>query len=432
MVLRHILLEIIVALVALIALAGTRVSAKEDAVLLRRRLEEDENPFLTVPAAHVVGPTAFPKPTDIEHPQKVLLEPYLKPISGKHRPDEDAILLFASEYPLDTYVLFVESLRKTGYAGDVVMSIHPNDWEKPPIQRYLKSYAEPASGEPHLVIYAAKPECFNMEREIVDSSKGGSRTCQFHEIYGTKDESTGSIIPVPDPRPDRTVANIRYEIYWLMAINYNPHSWLMLVDARDTVFQVNPFQNVPRSDPSEKGGLLYFFGENREATRIGLSKQNNKWIRTAYGDVIGDALAEKPTICSGATLGEQVALETYLRAMVVEADETGTVLMGSDQGFHNRLYYSAKLANAQTIKSISVFDQGTGIVNNMGALRTKPLAEWGNGHIVKQDGEDYQVLNWDGSVSPVVHQFDRHKELSQYFFKRKKKDYLDAWQSRQK
>jgi len=429
---RCILLRSILALAASIGLAGRRVFADEDSGLLRRRVEEEENPFLTVSSAHVIGPTAFPKPTDTKNPQNLPLEPYLKPISGTHRPDEDAILLFASEYQLDTYVLFVESLRKTGYTGDVVVAIHPNDWEKQQIQNYLRSYSESAHNEPHLVVYTPKPECFNMERDHVDSSKGGSRTCQFHGLYGTKDKFSGTISPVQDPRPDRTVANIRYEIYWLMALNYNPHSWLMLVDARDTVFQDNPFRNIPRSDPTNEGGLLYFFGENRDATRIGLSKQNNKWIRAAYGDVIGDALADKPTICSGATLGEQVALETYLRAMVVEADETGTVLMGSDQGFHNRLYYSAKLTNTPTIKSITVFDQGRGIVNNMGALRTKPLAEWGNGHIVKQDGEDYQVLNWDGYVSPVVHQFDRHKELSQYFFKKKKNEYLEAWQSRQK
>lgn len=54
---------------------------------------EDDNPFQTVPSTHVVGPTAFPKPTDIDNPQNLPLEPYLKPISGKHRPDEDAILL---------------------------------------------------------------------------------------------------------------------------------------------------------------------------------------------------------------------------------------------------------------------------------------------------------------------------------------------------
>lgn len=72
-----------------------------------------------------------------------------------------------------------------------------------------------------------------------------------------------------------------------------------------------------------------------------------------------DIPQDKPTICSGATLGEQIALETYLRAMVNEFDETGIKLMGMDQGFHNYLYYSGKLQNALKIRSISVFDQGT-------------------------------------------------------------------------
>ena len=72
-------------------------------------------------------------------------------------------------------------------------------------------------------------------------------------------------------------------------------------------------------------------------------------------------------------MGEQIAIETYLRAMVNESDETGTKLMGADQGFHNYLYYSNKLANANSIKSITVFDQGFAIINNLGAMRTKEL-----------------------------------------------------------
>jgi hypothetical protein len=75
------------------------------------------------------------------------------------------------------------------------------------------------------------------------------------------------------------------------------------------------------------------------------------------------------------------------------------------------------LSNANRIHDIVVFDQGTGIVNNMGAMRTAPLEEWGNGNMVMLDGEGHShVLNWDGVVSPVVHQFDRHKSLSKYFF----------------
>ena len=132
-------------------------------------------------------------------------------------------------------------------------------------------------------------------------------------------------------------------------------------------------------------------------------------------------------------MGEQIALETYLRALVSESDETGTKLMGADQGFHNYLYYSNKLANAETIRSIIVFDQGRGAINNLGAMRTRPLEAWGNGNILKNvNSHNITVLNWDGTPSPVVHQFDRHKVLSTYVY-----DYLSSqfhrdWQKSQR
>lgn len=292
----------------------------------------------------------------------------------------------------------------------------------------------------HIVIYTPVLTCYNAEREVVDSAKGGSRTCIADNLYGRK-HADGSITPIPDPRSPRTVQTLRYEVYWLMCLGMSPHSWILLVDARDTVFQDNPFTSVPRAtDPSESTGVLYFFGENVEATRLGISKQNRKWLQAAYGDRVASLLADKPTVCSGATMGEQVALEMYIRAMVAESDSTKVVLVGADQGFHNYLYYSHKLKNAESIHSIVVFDQGEGIVNNMGALRTKELDEWGNGKLVRTEivpGETnpkkkhrYTVLNWDGTIAPVVHQYDRHKSLSEFFYKVKGNEYAERYRKR--
>jgi hypothetical protein len=39
----------------------------------------------------------------------------------------------------------------------------------------------------------------------------------------------------------------------------------------------------------------------------------------------------------------------------------------------------------------------------------------------------HNVLNWDGTLSPVVHQFDRHKELTTWWFKTKKREYQQRW-----
>jgi hypothetical protein len=173
-----------------------------------------------------------------------------------------------------------------------------------------------------------------------------------------------------------------------------------------------------------------------EATRIGKSKKNRKWLTHAYGAAVAAALRDKPTICSGSTMGEQVAVESYLRAMVSESDETGTKLMGADQGFHNYLYYSNKLAHAETIHSILVQDQGSAIINNLGALRTKELGKWGNGKLIEEsqkNGRDnIRVLNWNGEPSPVVHQFDRHQLLSLYWYKAKTLEYRAKWENETK
>lgn len=374
----------------------------------------------------VLGPSAFPKPSDYHktHPvDDIVIN--VEPVFGKHRRDQDVVMAFAAEYPLKTFVLFIESLRDTGFTGDIVLAVHELDVRQDAIREYL-STAE------NVVIYAPKQTCFNAEMEEVESVKGGMRICQCHHLYGRR-ESVSNVTALPDPRPARTVAVTRYELYWIFTRNYNPEQWILLVDARDTYFQTNPFADVPRkTDPTLQSGVLYFFGENVDATRLGRSKQNNKWLLNAYGQQVADSLTEKPTVCSGATMGEQVAVETYLRAMVRESDETKTVLVGADQGFHNFLYYSHKLSNANRIHDIVVFDQGTGVVNNMGAMRTAPLKEWGNGDIVRESDTETHVLNWDGTVSPVVHQFDRHKSLSVYFFKKRGQVYMQKWRAKSK
>jgi len=399
--------------------------------------------------ARVIGPSVFPKPTqkirallrqnhdNHDDDDDVEIVVALKPVLGQHRPDHDAVVLFAAEYSIHVYAQFIESLRATGYDGDIVLSVHPNDLKKDDIDQYLSYYANGRG----VVVYAPQQVCYTRQGEETESANGGGRTCHLHQVYGkkrqTSNNNTGDddddIEPLPDARGPRTLQNIRYEIYWAMVAPYHGSSWILLVDARDTIFQTNPFANVPRrTDPTGRSGLLYLFGESIEATNIGKSAQYNyRWIRQAYGVEVADALADKPIICSGATMGETVAIETYLRAMVAEADETGTVLMGSDQGFHNRLYYSQKLANADSIHDIVVFDQGAGIVNNLAALRSKPLEEWGNGKLVEKtaNGGGFVVKNWDGTISPVVHQFDRHKDLARYFSRIKGRQDYQRWKS---
>lgn len=128
-------------------------------------------------------------------------------------------------------------------------------------------------------------------------------------------------------------------------------------------------------------------------------------------------------------MGHQVAIESYLRAMVAEFDATGCKSKGCDQGFHNYLYYSGKLGmmgsndHVEGISKVIVYDQGKGIINNVAALRDKSLKEWG-----LYDAGQELVLNWDGSTSAVAHQYDRDKEVNN-MVKGKKRLYEQNWKA---
>ena len=468
--------------------------------------------FASPPEIRVVGPTEFPKPTDKLYQggrhnrttttaRPVVL---VKPTYGQHRPDADAILAYAEGYKLPWYQMFLETLTSTGYRGDVVLAIAEPRIVSPHVVDYLQTFTVHNPDKPNVIVYQQELDCDNPSPSNTDyygtnhrqlTKQGDTnpfQMCRLTHFYGWqyKDDNDNRVEPVADPRPGRVVATLRYEWYWIWSLQYEPQSWLMLLDARDSFFQTNPFVQVPRSNPNQPktSGLLYLYGENAQATRLGISKKNQQWIRKAYGEATIQVLKDKPTICSGSTMGEQVAIESYLRAMVNEHDECHIKMMGADQGFHNvrmyytdcrvwtrggstlwtrlcscpvvlccvshtfvvslycccrglcplllvvcveqYLYYSQKLTHATAIERIVVWEQGRGHINNLGALRTKELQEWGNLY----NPETHQVFQWpiDNKneplvLSPVVHQWDRDKHLHSWMVRFKHKEWEREW-----
>jgi len=386
--------------------APTVVSAADDKDEWKPLIKMEESSSELFEIAHEIAvnaPTAFPKPTfPLNDPDAVVV---VEPEIGEHRPDKDVVMAYAEGYTLDYYMCFIETLRETGFDGDIVLATSEYELLKPNVLDYLRS-------QENLVVYIHQLYCFESnaqtpsKRRMTHGSPDVFQMCLLNDVYGWKDANGTVIKTARDPRIGRVAATLRYEWYWIWAQHYNPNSWIMLVDARDSFFQSNPFANLPRN----QNGLLYFFGENTEATRIGISKKNRNWILRSYGQDVLAAMSEKPTICSGSTMGEQMAIETYLRALVNEWDETDIMMTGADQGFHNYLYYTGKLSNSPNITKLVVWEQGKGIINNLGALRTKPFWEWGF-----YNNRTKEVYNWDGTLSPVAHQWDRDKDLHTYY-----------------
>lgn len=136
---------------------------------------------------HVLGPTRFPKPTeifqtisgyeDISNIQDAIVS-YIRPVHGKHRPNKDALVAFAAEYPISNYLSFIESLRITGFKGDIILSISVLDMQKEDVWTYLTNADDEDEDGLRVILYAPKLTCYNAENEEVDSFKGGARgTC---------------------------------------------------------------------------------------------------------------------------------------------------------------------------------------------------------------------------------------------------------------
>ena len=361
------------------------------------------------------GSIQWPSPSEKAGSDTTIL---LKPAFGSHRPDQDAILIFAEGYDLSIYLAFVESLLNTGYTGDLVISISNEAKLKPGVNEYLQSHSN-NSQSVNVIAYEVNWSCFKQSGETATGSNEGINHCKMDNAFG---DANGN--PISDPRAPRPVATARYELYWMWSLQYNKESWLMLIDARDVWFQLHPFKEL--EDRGKVSGELHLFGENADAVRIGTSNYNRRWLNTAYGEKNVKPFYDKPVICSGSTIGNQDAIETYLRAMVAEYDATLCKQKGCDQGFHNYLYYSGKLEkslNTEGISKIIVHEQGKGIINNLGAMRTKPLTEWG-----LYDAKRELVLNWDGTTSRVAHQYDRDKEANN-MVKNKKKQFERQWKA---
>ena len=392
---------------------------------------------------------SYPSPAAMAGEDAVVL---LEPTFGRHRPDKNAILAFAEGYDIKIYLLFLETLRSARYRGDIVLAVSSISKLKAGVEEYLRSFAEGGInadvGGMNVVVYTVDWTCYK-DGKVASGPKEGMRRCKLNGAYGIPNPNESDERPAvaEDPRDARPVATARYELYWAWSLRYNPSRWIALVDSRDTYFQSDPFEALEggrerkkvggddtapaatseEDDYGSEGGELHLFEENADSAKLGESTFNRNWLTTAYGLGVVSSFLDKPIVCSGSTLGRQVAVESYLRAMVAQFDETGCMSKGCDQGFHNYLHYSGSLESLGGIKRVIVNQQGRGIINNLGLLREKPLREQG----VLETSEEtrnvggMRVLNWDGSPSSVVHQFDRDKELNKVMNLRRKELILD-------
>ena len=166
---------------------------------------------------------------------------------------------------------------------------------------------------------------------------------------------------------------------------------VFLSDSRDVLFQRSPFLAGNFSE-------LYVFAE---PIKIGMCDINSAWIKHYYGGEVLASMLESPVLCSGTTLGSVSRIKEYLDLMCEEIEAKiladFSYIKGGDQGIHNYKFHSGGIPGA--------------VVRMHGYSEVQTLHH--EHHFTFS--RDCFILNFDGTVVSVVHQYDRFPQFFPLF-----------------
>lgn len=315
----------------------------------------------------------------------------------EHQPSKDVVMALGFGYSRREFSRFVSTLRRTSFDGDIILATEPEERMKNGVADYLR--------QQRVLCYGFEYTCVKKKsgRRLLVTPAG----CQLTNWYA-KGDARG-------PRP---LALARYEMYRSWLLEYMPEVWGIVFDFRDTYFQRDPFSVV---DKSPSAPNLHLFAENRKVKTVGNCVFNSGWLR-CWGKQTPKIYANKSVVCSGSTMGTRDALFSYVERMIVEFDKMKCHMTParteSDQGYHNFLFDSGALAELNGVK-VTYHEQGYGgLVNTIGAMNGFRVPKHMKGPLDtfwKIRDKDGYLLEYDGSRSAVIHQWDRfHPELVKF------------------
>ena len=171
--------------------------------------------------------------------------------------------------------------------------------------------------------------------------------------------------------------------------------YIALTDARDVVFQADPFEDRPQH-----------FICGQEPKKLRDCHYNFKWARHLYGkEEWIDRVFDKPILCAGVTLGDNDAIRTYIRALICELGKYQRRVsgwIGPDQAILNKLLYQDKLMD---------FDAAQNGDSLLATLHHSALDEFEFSEI---DG----LMTKDGELVKIIHQYDRNQALLKWVSQR--------------
>ena len=189
----------------------------------------------------------------------------------------------------------------------------------------------------------------------------------------------------------------RFNMYATLCASYR---LCLAADFRDVFFQSNPFDAALRA-PFVRGVELLLPLENRV---IGTCVHNSYFVRKCFGRDAIRKIGNQTVVCSGVILGTPSAFGV-LRVIATTVRRCPRDKMSDQASLNFALYMPGQplLRHADGRQLVvSTQRRGTGFTNTVGIFKGAQAGLFARDHM-----RDGVVLNTDGRISPIVHQFDR-------------------------
>ena len=262
---------------------------------------------------------------------------------------------------------------------NIILSVLENySWEK--IITFIKSFIKANFQNCDIVIFVR-----NISISIINKLK-----------------SFGIIVyVVPEKFKDFEITICRWKIYLDFLENYKEKYNLVLsVDIKDTIIQGDIFPLFEKNKPFL--ALSYEDGTFEE-------NPNKKWMVNIYGIYFQKTIENKKIINAGTIWG---TLQKYLEFLNILWVNLLKHQNPVDQTIVNYLIYHDKILNDSII-----------INDNYGQVMTLGLTKREN---IVLDAEN-NILNFDGKIASLVHQYDRHKDLKIILKEKFCPEYLESF-----
>jgi hypothetical protein len=273
---------------------------------------------------------------------------------------KELVLGLAAGYSWETVRVFVLSLRRSGFSGDIVLFVG-EDIDAPTIAM-LRQY-----GVRFISVGESSPYLRNSDEVN----------------YPPRD--------ILRRFPNSVVRILVY--YNFLLENRDSYSTVLVADVRDVVFQQDPFS-------FDWPNKLCVFFENA-GLRIGNSNWNAIWMIMGFGVSVFYELKDNTIACFGTVLGPVEEMIPCFERMLARLAKTAVAMQwGVEQAVYNYLILKRE------IPEFCTFTSEDGPIVTIGRVKYVDRNEQG------------LCINSKGEVYHVVHQYDRLQELNDFYSKR--------------